>query len=691
MLVRKNTMADLVIGIDTGGTHTDAVLLHYESRRVLASAKTLTTRDDLARGVISALRELPLERPSQVKLVGISSTLATNSIAEAKTRRVGLLLIGYDAELVERCGLQAKLWTPCFEYFRGGHTSNGQEREPLDLEGIRQWIRQHHGDVDAVAVSSYFSPLDPSHELRARDAIREESHLPVVLGHELSTKLDSVKRAATASLNASLVAIMTDFMHAVMRALETHDIRAPLMIVKGDGSLMAYAEALRKPVETILSGPAASAVGGNFFTDRSDALVIDMGGTTTDIALVKDGRVAVSDEGAHVGRMETAVPAARVTTVCVGCDSRIAPGERDETIVGPERVVPLCRLATTSPEVDDNLRQLERALPSSRRHSDLEYWLLARGIQPDDSLLATDRQRRLIRLLARSPLSLTQVFRECGVFHPVQLQVEHLLRQGIIEIATLTPTDLLHANGKMTQWDVGVARTAVQLFCDLQRQDPAAWTRRVLDGIVSTVAERVVVFLARYVSADALPEQIDDAWARWLVDRGLGDDDPYLRIAFHCPFPIVGIGAPAEVFLKLVAERLDAPFILPPHHPVSNAVGAVAGSVMVNREAILYEQETEDRRRYRVQVDGRVAHFNQVDEAQRFARRMAAEAALAAAVSAGAVDPLVDTQVTADGSLQRVQARAVGSPTLASDVMLSLRPLAKDAGEPPVAARREEG
>jgi hypothetical protein len=242
----------------------------------------------------------------------------------------------------------------------------------------------------------------------------------------------------------------------------------------------------------------------------------------------------------------------------------------------------------------------------------------------------------------------------------------------------------------MDQWDVDVARLAVSLFCGLQRQEPRAWTRRVLDGIVSTVAERVVVFLARYASGDVLPDDIDGAWARWLVERGLGQDDPYLRIAFRCPFPIVGIGAPADVFLKPVSERLDALFVLPPHHPVSNAVGAVAGSVMVDKEAILYEQATEDRRTYRVQVDGRVRHFSEEDEAQRYARRMAAEAALAAARNAGAVDPQVDMRITADGSLQRVLARAVGSPTLASDVMLSLRPLAKRGSQPPVRATTEK-
>ena len=274
-------------------------------------------------------------------------------------------------------------------------------------------------------------------------------------------------------------------------------------------------------------------------------------------------------------------------------------------------------------------------------------------------------------------MSLTELLQEVGVFHPMQLQAETLFQQGILEVAALTPTDLLHANGTLDLWDVEVARLAVRMFCELQKQDPGAWMRRVLLGIGSSVAERLVVFLARYASSDALPDQIDDAWARWLVERGLGDDDPYLSLAFRCPFPVVGIGAPAGVFLEQVAQRLGARFVLPPCHHVSNAVGAVAGSVMVNKEAILYEQQTDDRRIYRVHVDGRMRQFGEADEARRYAHHVVTEAALTAAVSAGAVDPLVDTQVTAEGSLQRVLACAVGSPTLSSDVMVSLRPLAK--------------
>ena len=116
---------EYVIGIDTGGTYTDGVLLDHRSRRVMAFSKTLTTRDNLARGIKKALTELRIADPASVKLVGISSTLATNSIAEGKTRRVGLLLIGYDPELMAAFNLASKLPTRHFAHFSGGHTTQG--------------------------------------------------------------------------------------------------------------------------------------------------------------------------------------------------------------------------------------------------------------------------------------------------------------------------------------------------------------------------------------------------------------------------------------------------------------------------------------------------------------------------------------------------------------------------------------
>ena len=132
---------EYVVGIDTGGTYTDAVLLDHRSRRVIAFSKTLTTHDNLTLGISKALNGLQIEEADSVKLVGVSSTLATNSIAEGKERQTGLLLIGYDQDLIAAYDLTAKFPTTHWAHFKGGHTTQGLEKEALDLKSIREWVR----------------------------------------------------------------------------------------------------------------------------------------------------------------------------------------------------------------------------------------------------------------------------------------------------------------------------------------------------------------------------------------------------------------------------------------------------------------------------------------------------------------------------------------------------------------------
>ena len=347
-----------VIGIDTGGTYTDGVLMDYSSRKLLATPKHLTTREDLAIGVARVLGDLKIPDPAAVQLVGISSTLATNSIAEGKTRDVGLALIGYDEDLLNEYDLDEQFTARDYEHFVGGHDSQGKQKASLDLDAIVDWAQAHRHEFDAFAVSGYFSPLNSEHEERAAEAIFQATGRPVVMASQLSTQLDSIKRATTASLNASLVSVMQEFIEAVRRALAEQSIAATLMVVKGDGSLMPYEDAIRKPVETVVSGPAASAIGGYFLCDEASGLMIDVGGTTTDMALVQSACVDVTDQGARVGDVQTAVKTARIRTACVGCDSRISyeAGGRG-IVVGPERVVPLCRLAE---RCDGVRRQLSR-------------------------------------------------------------------------------------------------------------------------------------------------------------------------------------------------------------------------------------------------------------------------------------------------------------------------------------------
>jgi len=653
-----------VVGIDTGGTYTDGVLLDYKTRKVLSSSKTLTTREDLTKGIKKVLSELNIDSPSRVRLVGISSTLATNSIAEGKARETGLILIGYDRELVESYELESKFSTRTFEYFKGGHNAQGEEKEKLDTEYITAWAKKHCDEVEAIAISSYFSPLNPTHEERAYKAVRKVCDLPIVLSHQLSTKLDSIKRATTASLNASLVAVMSEFIEAVRASLKEHKIKAPLMIVKGDGSLMPYTDAVKKPVETVLSGPAASAIGGRFLTGRSDAVMVDVGGTTTDIALISDGLVEVSDSGARVGEVETAVKAASIRTACIGCDSRILATQGGDITVGPDRVMPLARIAHQYERVEKEIMNLDRKRSNTWTHTDIEYWLLHRDVSPDEIDEDNLPLKKVVEILKSGPQSLSRVMKKAGVNHPVQLRAGPLLRNGVIEKAALTPTDLLHAIDKMDNRSKPAAKQAVKVFCKLTRKSKKKFPREMLDRIVAMMAEETLVFLARQSGTPDLPGNVDQEWGKWLFDRSIAGDNRLLNVTIESRYPIIGIGAPAGYFVERVSDALKAHFILPEYAEVANAVGAVAGSIMVSKEALLYVQEKADSRAYVVQVDHERRIFKEEEEARRFAEKKVTETATKSASRAGATNPQVEVYNTVEGSLTRIKAWAIGNPEL---------------------------
>ena len=656
---------EYVVGIDTGGTYTDAVLLDYRSRKVIAFSKTLTTRGNLTRGITTALKNLHIEEAGSVRLVGVSSTLATNSIAEGKERQAGLLLIGYDRDLIAAYGLGAKFPTTHWANFRGGHTTQGSEKEPLDLESIRQWVRLNSEKVDALAISGYFSPLNPLHEERALAVVRQTCSLPVVLGHHLSTKLDSIKRATTACLNASLVAVMQEFIEAVRQSLDNRGIHSPLMIVKGDGSLIPATEAIHKPVETVLSGPAASAIGGRFLSGQGNALVIDVGGTTTDMALVDDFKMTISEDGARVGMFETAVKAARIRTAAIGGDSRISIDSGGPVRVGPERVVPLSRLAARYPQVEKEIGGLKKIRELDRRSSDLEYWFLHRENNAPLPAAGNPRQQELITLLGDGPLSLTYILKKLNAYHPLQLHADTLIRQGTIEQATLTPTDLLHFTGQMETWCVDTAQQVVEYACELFSLDPDNFAEETLDLVVDRMVQEAIVFLGRQADKSRLPGKIDDPWGKWFVSEAISGESPHLAMTIASRFPVIGIGAPADIFVRRVANLLHAPFILPAYAPVANAVGAVAGSVIVEKEAIVYARESKGACVYVVQIEEEAdTDFSENDEAAAYAEQTVEILARDGAVTAGAVDPEVMVEKITEGHLQRIVARGIGNPKL---------------------------
>ena len=332
----------IALGIDTGGTYTDAALVDQTTGQILAGTKALTTHRDLAIGIgraVAAVLEASaqssrLVEPADIGLVGLSTTLATNAIVEGQGCPVCLLLIGYDRELMLKYGFERDLVTEDVVYVQGGHNAAGDEVAPLDEVAVREAILARRERVEAFAVSGFFSVRNPAHELRVRALVEELAvsaddgqSLPVTCGHELTTRLDAVRRATTVALNARLIPLLRDLIATLRRSLDELNVLAPLMIVKGDGSLVRSEWAMQRPVETILSGPAASVVGAWHLSGQRDVWVVDVGGTTTDIAALRDGRPRLSPQGAQVGGWRTMIEAADVHILGAKDDSAIVRRE----------------------------------------------------------------------------------------------------------------------------------------------------------------------------------------------------------------------------------------------------------------------------------------------------------------------------------------------------------------------------
>ncbi len=655
--------SDLVLGIDTGGTFTDGILLYHQSRQVLATHKSLTTKRDFAIGIEQVIDGIDIEDPAAINMVSISTTLATNAIAEGKGKRVALLLIGYDPELIASFKLAGRFATPNYYYFRGGHDLYGREREPLDLPGILEKVIEISAKVDALAVSSYFSPLNPEHENRTYKALAANCDLPIVLGHQLSTKLGSVERATTAALNASLLAALQDFVIAVRRALEHRHIAAPLMVVRGDGTLMSDAFAARSPVETIHSGPAASAIGGRFLSGVENALVVDVGGTTTDIALVEQGQVAVSEDGATVADYKTSVRAANLLSIALGGDSHIHLGSNRDIRIGPERVTPISYIAWQYDEVLSRLKARNRRSWDQVTPEGLHYWYLQR--KPADTHILTSQQKALVRFLQGGPKPVPEIMKHLGVLHISQIDVSELFRREILGRAGLTPTDLLHTEDRFTPWSAIAATEALQVFAKslLRKMDEVR--TEVWDQSTEIIVRAIIGFLTDF---KLTPRGTKEDSGRWFFDNSLYHLHPYLKTTFTLGLPIIGIGAPAAVFLQEVARVLHTELILPEHYEVANAVGAVAGSVMVTEELLVYPRISEQGLEvlgYIVQTSQERQTFEVLDEALIHARRLSRERALAAALRSGADNPQVIVEEQRDGiDTVRVRAKAVGNPRL---------------------------
>ncbi|MEM7198157.1 MAG: hydantoinase/oxoprolinase N-terminal domain-containing protein, partial [Pseudomonadota bacterium] len=260
----------LRLGLDAGGTYTDAVL--WDGRRVLHGTKSLTTRPDPIGGLRASLHKLFQDfdgDPRTIDFVGLSSTLATNAVVEGFGARTALILIGLPPYQLPKPPEVNGNEILHIININGGHDAHGDELCPLDLEELAKALIDL--DVSAYSVCAQFAVRNNSHEIQVRDYLGTITDKPVTCSHQLSHALDASIRAATCVFNARLIPLIDRLINAVTQILQEHHIKAPVYLVRADGGVMPARIATSRPIETLLSGPAASAIGAATLTKHSDS------------------------------------------------------------------------------------------------------------------------------------------------------------------------------------------------------------------------------------------------------------------------------------------------------------------------------------------------------------------------------------------------------------------------------------
>ena len=346
----------MLLGLDVGGTFTDAVII--DGHRVVATAKRRTTKDNLMNGIGEAL-DAVLEGydTSNIEQVTLSTTVVTNTIVEEKEQVVDLYVVTGPGRNVDDIFPVKPIYLQGYTDHRGIVV----EHTPADaVRGIANMVQARSG-TDLAAVSAKFGVRNPQEELSITEELKNTYHA-ISNGSLLSGSLNFPRRTISAYFNSAVTPVFTVFKKNVEDALSARNIVAPLHILKADGGSLPIEHMVSRPVETAFTGPAATVLGLSALgvIGNQHTVALDIGGTTTDISLWKHGRPLMTKNGVSIREYPSAVRSFAVTSVGIGGESVVRLKNGNLT-VGPERVGPSVALGGIEPTLGDALIVLGHA------------------------------------------------------------------------------------------------------------------------------------------------------------------------------------------------------------------------------------------------------------------------------------------------------------------------------------------
>ena len=336
----------MLLGVDVGGTFTDAVLV--DNGMIINQAKVKTTHEEVLRGMLQALDiVLAGNEPDAISRVVVSSTIVTNTLTEGKTEPVFLAVMAGP-------GMSTKGRFPTEPYLAEGYVDHrGQIIKSASVN--EKIVKTMSAGKEVAAVSGKFAVRNQKNEQELRVQLKEAGFKRIFMGSEISGELNFVRRTNSAYFSAAVYNKFKDFIGQVEDSIRRRGIAAQVQILKADGGTIPLAAALEQPVETVFTGPAASVLGIEALNAPSvNAISLDVGGTTTDIAFWSGGFPLLANRGAKIAGYPTAVRAFHMRSIGLGGDSRIRKTDKGFT-VGPDRVGPAMAIGGTEPTLSDAL------------------------------------------------------------------------------------------------------------------------------------------------------------------------------------------------------------------------------------------------------------------------------------------------------------------------------------------------
>ena len=639
------------IGIDTGGTFTDAVVYDMEKQQILCSGKTLTTKAHLEDCIAAVLYLLDPEYVEQAEMLALSTTLATNACLEDKGSRARILMIGMNPECMPN--LREVYGAYGFRdldelVFMEGKPENLFE-EPLepDWELLEQKAPEWFGQCGAVGVLQAFPRANGGRfEKKAKEILREKLQIPVTTACEMSDEVDVLRRGAGTLLNTRLIPLTAEFFQAVKHVMRERNMHVPVALMRSDGSLMSESLAREYPVETLLSGPAASLVGGSVLAGEGDAVIVDMGGTTTDVAMVRGRMPLTASGGIKIGPWKTTINGVFVDTFLLGGDSavRFAKGR---LYLDGRRVIPLSFLAERFPQITEKLEKLGRG---KRTHTRMlhEFYVLQRD--GEDRSGYTEEEEKLCAALREGPLLLEELA-EAVEGDIYTLKTERLEAEGVLMRSGLTPTDMMILKGDFPGHAGEAARAALRFVA----RNTGLQAEEIPDRVYELVEKKLYCNLVRILlglehpgQGRVLEQENMDAFIALCYEKARNPEKvSWMRVPFTVEFPIVGVGAPVHIFLPPVAELLGTRAVIRENAPVANALGAVASRIVTRmRVRVKVEYKGAEFQGYSVYRGTERLMFQDYQEAVACASRLARELVLDKARRQGASeDPEIQLKI----------------------------------------------